>query len=98
MRRLAALRAIVEHIAAGRWDSGIRLPSDSELRATLVLGNPLTEASAKIRQGPPHDFDDDLPRAVWAGELPLKPQPQLPIEDSRGIEVPDHVARWSRST
>ena len=94
--KLTALRAIVEHMMAGRWGSGIRHPSGSELRATLVLRIPVAEASAKVREGPPRDLDDDLNRPVWAGELPLKLRAGVPIAHSHGIELPAHIARWSR--
>jgi len=94
--KLEALRAIVEHMVDGQWCSGIRHPSDSELRATLVLRMSLSEASAKVREGAPRDLDDDLNRPVWAGELPLKLRPSAPIADSHGIELPAHVTRWCR--
>jgi nitroimidazol reductase NimA-like FMN-containing flavoprotein (pyridoxamine 5'-phosphate oxidase superfamily) len=94
--KLAALSAIVEHMAAARWSSGIRHPSESELRATLVLRISLSEASAKVREGPPRDLNDDLNRPVWAGELPLNLRPDAPIAHSHGIELPAHVARWRR--
>jgi hypothetical protein len=47
-----ALRALTEHIAPGRWEQS-RQPTESEMKATMVLRLPLVEASAKIRTGPP---------------------------------------------
>src|SRR5262249_10705814 len=49
--KLRALHAISEHIIAGRW-TDVRQPTESELKATLVLRVPLKEVSAKIRTGP----------------------------------------------
>lgn len=68
--KCAALRAIVEHVAPGRWQA-VRRPSPEELKATLVLAIDLNEASAKIRTGPPVDFERDLSSPVWAGLIPV---------------------------
>ncbi|HMG34563.1 MAG TPA: pyridoxamine 5'-phosphate oxidase family protein [Blastocatellia bacterium] len=96
--KLRALRAISDHIIAGRWDD-VRGPNEAELKATLVLRVPLREVSAKIRTGPPVDDDEDMSLQVWAGELPLRivsgepvADPQLPSE----IEVPSYAAGYKR--
>src|SRR5438093_6317808 len=57
--KLAALRAVVEHVVPERWED-VRAPTDQELRATTVLRLPLAEVSAKIRTGFPLDDADDL--------------------------------------
>jgi nitroimidazol reductase NimA-like FMN-containing flavoprotein (pyridoxamine 5'-phosphate oxidase superfamily) len=96
--KLDALRTIVDHIAPGRWDR-VRPPSEKELRATLVLALPLSEASAKVRTGPPVDDEPDYALPVWAGELPLRIVPGAPIADARvraGVVVPEHVSAWRR--
>jgi uncharacterized protein len=66
-----ALRCFTEHIMRGRW-SEVRPPTGSELNRTTVLSLPLTEASAKVRTGPPVDDEEDYQLPVWAGVLPLK--------------------------
>src|ERR671933_519838 len=48
------LRALREKIVRGRWDD-VRPPTEEEFRATSVLRLPLSEASAKVRSGPPQD-------------------------------------------
>jgi uncharacterized protein len=68
--KLTALRAIVEHACPGRWQD-VRPPTTSELNATLVLCVPIAEASAKIRTGPPSDFDFDMHNNTWAGLIPF---------------------------
>ena len=78
----AALDAVVEHVAPGRG-AEVRPPSDNELRATLVLRLPVSEASAKIRTGPPKDDDEDYALPYWAGVLPLRLVPGEPIADPR---------------
>jgi len=59
------LRIISEHLIAGRWND-VRSPSEKELKATGVLEFSIEEASAKIRQGPPLDDEDDYSLPVWA--------------------------------
>jgi nitroimidazol reductase NimA-like FMN-containing flavoprotein (pyridoxamine 5'-phosphate oxidase superfamily) len=50
--KLAALRAVAEQLAPGRWEYA-RLPTRKELAATAVLALSLEEASVKVRTGPP---------------------------------------------
>ena len=69
--KLAALEAVVEHIVPGRW-ADARRPNRKELKATSVLALPLDQASAKIRTGPPSDFEEDEDLPVWAGVIPLR--------------------------
>jgi nitroimidazol reductase NimA-like FMN-containing flavoprotein (pyridoxamine 5'-phosphate oxidase superfamily)/GNAT superfamily N-acetyltransferase len=70
-----ALDALVDRAAPGRH-AEVRPPSAGELAGTLVLRLRLSEASAKIRSGPPLDSrpdrGGDQELAVWAGELPLR--------------------------
>ncbi|MGJ3254570.1 MAG: pyridoxamine 5'-phosphate oxidase family protein [Elainellaceae cyanobacterium] len=97
--KLNALQAFTEHIVPGRW-SQVRVPTRQELLGTLVLSLPLTEASAKVRTGPPVDDDADYDLPVWAGELPLSVLAQSPIADPRlpsGIDIPLNVATYSRA-
>ena len=80
--KLAALHHFTEHIIKGRW-ADVRPPSPNELKVTTVLRLPLTEASAKIRTGPPVDDEADYGLKVWAGELPLRLVAGAPIPDPR---------------
>ena len=92
------LEAFTEHIIPGRW-AEIRWPNELEMKATSVLKLRIDEASAKIRTGGPKDDDEDYEMNVWAGVLPLNISPGDPIPDEvlpEGIEVPDHVTRYSR--
>lgn len=91
-----ALRIISEHLLAGRWNE-VRAPSEKELKATAVLEFTIEEASAKIRQGPPLDDEEDYGLPVWAGILPLRLEAKAPVPDSRlpnGIGVPQYVQRF----
>ena len=57
--RMAALRAIVEHLVPGQW-AAARQPTAKEMAATSVLSLPLTEASVKVRAGGPADEPGDM--------------------------------------
>jgi nitroimidazol reductase NimA-like FMN-containing flavoprotein (pyridoxamine 5'-phosphate oxidase superfamily) len=69
--KMEALRVITNHIVHGRWEE-VRTPNDQEMKATLVLALPLEEVSAKIRNGPPVDDEEDLALPVWAGVVPIR--------------------------
>lgn len=93
-----ALRAVIEHIAPGRSDE-VRGGNATDLKSTRVLSMPIEEASAKVRNGPPVDDEEDLDLPYWAGQLPLIrgtgdpiPAPDL----SRDLPVPGHVSDWNR--
>jgi nitroimidazol reductase NimA-like FMN-containing flavoprotein (pyridoxamine 5'-phosphate oxidase superfamily) len=97
--RLAALEAVVEHVMPGRWEDA-RTPSEQELDATVVLAVPLEEASAKIRRGPPSDFDQDLDLPVWAGVVPLAlTAAAVEIDEGvpGGVPLPAYLKRYDRS-
>lgn len=96
--KLAALRGIVEHVAAGRWDE-VRWPTELELTATTVLALPIDEASAKIRSGPPKDDEEDYARDTWAGVIPLRLVAGEPIADPRlreGVRPSAVITRYER--
>jgi nitroimidazol reductase NimA-like FMN-containing flavoprotein (pyridoxamine 5'-phosphate oxidase superfamily) len=96
--KYAALKALTEHFVPGRWPE-VRWPNELELKATSVLKLTITEASAKIRTGPPIDDDEDYTMDVWAGVLPLAVTPGVPVDDQRlksGTDVPEYVATYDR--
>jgi nitroimidazol reductase NimA-like FMN-containing flavoprotein (pyridoxamine 5'-phosphate oxidase superfamily) len=96
--KLAALRVLSEHILPGRWDDS-RQPNERELKQTSVLRLPIEEFSAKVREGPAIDDEEDMSFPTWAGVLPLEMKPGIPIRDeqlSPERDVPDYVRRYSR--
>jgi nitroimidazol reductase NimA-like FMN-containing flavoprotein (pyridoxamine 5'-phosphate oxidase superfamily) len=96
--RLAALAATIDHALPGRWRE-VRPPSPRELQEVAIVRLPLDEASAKIRGGPPLDFETDLARECWAGEIPLRLAASTPVPDPRlaaGIEPPAAIAGYRR--
>jgi len=88
-----ALEVFTEKVCPGRW-AEIRKPTAGEWKATLVLSFDLTEASAKVRTGPPKDDEEDYSMDVWAGVWPLQQQRLTPIPDpvlKTGISVPNYM-------
>ena len=86
--KLAALRILSEHILPGRWDDS-RQPNERELKATSVLRVPIEEFSAKVRQGPAIDDEEDYSFPTWAGVVPLEMVAGTPINDQR-LELDRH--------
>lgn len=95
-----ALKTITEHIISGRWND-VRKPTDKELNATSLFSIEISEASAKVRTGPPLDDEDDLKLEVWAGVLPMKIINEEPIRDlltegisNQNISIPDYLRNY----
>jgi nitroimidazol reductase NimA-like FMN-containing flavoprotein (pyridoxamine 5'-phosphate oxidase superfamily) len=89
-----ALRVLTEHLAPGSWEH-TRQPNRKELAQTTVLALDLTEASVKVRSGPPSDDDEDIAADVsWSGILPVTQTWGAPVPSpdlSEGWDTPSHV-------
>lgn len=98
--KLAALRALSEHMIPGRWDD-VREPNERELQLTTVLSLPLNEASAKVRTGPPLDDEADYELPIWAGVIPLRLIAESPLDDARlggHSKPPKYAVKYVRPT
>jgi nitroimidazol reductase NimA-like FMN-containing flavoprotein (pyridoxamine 5'-phosphate oxidase superfamily) len=96
--KLEALRLLSEHILPGRWAES-RQPNEKELKATLVMRLPIEEFSAKVRQGPAVDDEEDYSFPTWAGVIPLALVPGEPIDDARvmpGLTAPEYAQAYTR--
>ena len=94
--KLAALRAVSEHVVPQRWDDA-RQPVEKELKVTSVLRIPIEEFSANLRVGPPVDDEEDYAFPTWAGVLPLETKTGAPIPDERcQREFPEYLKNYSR--
>ena len=94
--KLAALEAFTEKILPGRWRDA-RQPNEKELKATSILRLPLSEASAKVRQGEVEDDAEDYGVPVWAGVVPLRLVADRPVQDARSdraIPTPQYALRF----
>jgi nitroimidazol reductase NimA-like FMN-containing flavoprotein (pyridoxamine 5'-phosphate oxidase superfamily) len=97
--KLEALQLLSEHIIPGRW-ADARQPNERELKATSVLRLPIEEFSAKVRQGPVVDDEEDYSFPTWAGVVPLAMVPGEPINDPRldpAREVPPYARHYRRN-
>ena len=96
--KLEALRLLSEHIIPGRWAES-RQPNEKELKATSILQLPIEEFSAKVRQGPAIDDEDDYSFATWAGVVPITLVAGEPIDDARlmsGLKAPEYARTYTR--
>ena len=87
------LRNFMEQLYPGRWDI-LRKITAQELKATTMLSLELNEVSAKVRNGPPGDDEDDYALPIWAGVVPMVTNMLQPIDDPRlisGMVPPRHV-------
>ncbi len=93
-----ALKIVSDHIIPHRWEEA-RLPSEKELKATMVLKIPIDEASAKVRTGGPGDDKSDYDLDIWAGVIPFKTTIENPIPDEllrEGIAIPKSVKEYQK--
>lgn len=92
-QKLHGLRVISEHLLRGRWND-VRQPTAKELRATSVLEFSIEEASAKTREGPPMDDEEDYLLPIWAGLLPVGLERRAAIPDprlSQDVRLPSYL-------
>jgi nitroimidazol reductase NimA-like FMN-containing flavoprotein (pyridoxamine 5'-phosphate oxidase superfamily) len=95
--KLAALRALSEHIIPNRWDDS-RQPNEKELKATSILRLPINEFSAKVRVGPAVDDEEDYAFPTWAGVIPLETTVGVAIRDERcEQDMPAYLKNYSRN-
>ena len=91
--KAARLETFVNRLFPGRWDI-LRAVTVKEMKATTVLSMALTEASAKVRSGPPGDDEEDYALPIWAGVIPVGLNILAPVADPRnlpGLAPPAHV-------
>lgn len=96
--KVQAMRALIEHVARGRWDE-VRPPSREEMLRTMIVRLPISEASAKLRTGPPLDDEEDYALPVWAGVIPLHLDAEPAQDDPRlrdGVALPDYLRNYDR--
>jgi len=80
--KMKALNIVSDQIIPGRWEEA-RVPNAKELKATKLIKVKISEASAKIRTGPPGDEKEDYELDIWAGVIPF--------ESKVGPLIPDPV-------
>jgi nitroimidazol reductase NimA-like FMN-containing flavoprotein (pyridoxamine 5'-phosphate oxidase superfamily) len=94
--KAAALDTFMRHLAPGR-EHEARPGNDKEFAATTVMRISLAEAACKVRTGGPRDDAEDMDRPVWAGVLPLRSLPMVPVPDAMNtVPAPDYVQTWGK--
>ena len=90
--KYAAFRALTEKMVPGSWDYLIPM-TDKQMAKTLAIRVPITEASAKVRQGPPTDVESE--GEIWTGLIPIGVRRGAPVAgpDAVGIELPGHLGK-----
>jgi uncharacterized protein len=91
--KLHALTTLTNRLVPGQWDH-VRHPDTQELKATSIVGVPITEASAKVRNGPPKDDPEDQEFPAWAGVVPIFQVMGTPTPVSYSdpnVAVPAHI-------
>ncbi len=100
-RKRAILAALCEHLVPGRSQAS-RAADDQELKATMLIGMPIREASAKCRSGPPLDAAEDLALEHWAGVLPVELGVGAPVADpalrAGSVLSPDVLRLYERGS
>jgi len=90
------LRNFVNGLIPGEWER-LRPMQKKEIAATAVASLSITEASCKVRTGPPIDDEEDYAFPSWAGVLPIRYQVLPPEPDPRnlpGIEMPADILKF----
>ena len=91
--KVQILKALSDKLVPGRWKY-LRLPTENELNQTMILSFSLKVMTAKVRKGPPGDFQKDMSHPVWAGEIPFELKRLEPIADpklSTEISLPKYL-------
>ena len=86
----AAFRELTEKMVPGSWDYLLPM-TDRQMAKTIALRVPITEASAKVRQGPPTHVESDAD--IWTGLIPIQPVRGTPVPgpDAKSIDLPPHL-------
>ena len=88
-----ALEVFTNKIQPGRWDD-VRKPTAGEWKATMLIAFKISEASAKVRTGPPKDDEEDYQSDIWAGVVPVVQERKRPIADEAlkpGVSLPHYL-------
>ena len=91
-----ALKAIVDRFYPGRT-AELRPDDAQELKATMVIGMEIEEASAKARAKGVGDDEADYGLPTWAGVIPVTTvigAPEISPHVPEGVAFPAHLAHF----
>lgn len=92
-RKARALKAVVDRFYPGR-SAEIRPDHPQEIKATMVIGMEIEEASAKCRAKGVGDDEEDYDLPIWAGVIPVKTTisaPEISPNVPAGVETPRYL-------
>ncbi len=94
--KVEKLDLLLNHMVPDRAGH-LRVHTQKELNATLVVKIPIDEAAAKIRTGPPIDAEKDYETDIWAGVIPIDTVmgniERCPRLDE-SVPTPEHVLQF----
>lgn len=91
-----ALKSVVNRFYPGRT-AEMRPDQTQEVKATMVIGMRIEEATAKVRSGQVGDDEADLGLPVWAGVIPVETRiatPEISPHVPEGVTFPEHLAHF----
>ncbi|MBV2184213.1 MAG: pyridoxamine 5'-phosphate oxidase family protein [Rhizobium sp.] len=93
-----ALKAIVDRFYPGR-STELRPDSAQEIKATMVIGMQIEDASAKARAKGVGDDEEDYGLPVWAGVIPVETvigKAEISPHVPSGVAMPDYLAPYGQ--
>lgn len=94
-----ALKSVIERFYPGRSET-LRPDQAQEVKATMVIGMEIDEASVKIRDSQVGDDEADLDLPIWAGVIPVRTvlgSPETGPLVPSGIDVPAHLSIYAEN-
>ena len=99
--KLYAMELITNSVVPERWANSRTPPDGAEMQSTVILRVSVVDASAKIRDGAPHDEGKDTSRQelgerIWRGVVPVHEVlgSPVPSRENRVAVVPDHIRNY----
>ena len=92
-----ALKDVVDRIYPGRTQT-LRPDMSQEIKATMVVGMRIEDASAKIRAAGVSDDEIDLDLPIWAGVIPIETvlgKAELCPLVPTGVETPGNIGTFT---
>ncbi|MCR6640502.1 MAG: pyridoxamine 5'-phosphate oxidase family protein [Sporocytophaga sp.] len=80
-------KKLTEKMVPGSWDY-LRPMKASEVNKTMLIAFEINEASAKVRNAPPSDDEEDKDLPIWSGLIPIPPRRLAPTPDELSINIP----------
>lgn len=101
--KLYAMELITNSVVPQRWPNTRLPPNAAEMQSTSILRVRISNGSAKVRTGGPHDErgdleDEALLERVWTGVVPVYSAMGEPVAGgyNKVAEVPEYLEGWRK--